>query len=81
MHIEGLPAETVTLAIVMDDLDHPIQPGFNHWVAWNIAPASIIPGGLPQGAVVNEPIYIEQGIAYTLYLLSYPIILFHSSHH
>ena len=64
LHIEGLPAETVSLAIVMDDLDHPIQPGFNHWVAWNIAPSNIIPGGLPQGAVVNEPIYIEQGIAY-----------------
>ena len=27
LHIEGLPAETVSLAIVMDDLDHPIQPG------------------------------------------------------
>ena len=64
LHIEGLPAETVTLAIVMDDLDHPIQPGFNHWVAWNIAPVSKIPGGLPQGAVVDEPIHIEQGIAY-----------------
>lgn len=64
LYIEGLPSETVSLAIVMDDLDHPIQPGFNHWVAWNIAPSNIIPGGLPQGAVVNEPIYIEQGIAY-----------------
>ncbi len=64
LHIEGLPAETVTLAIVMDDLDHPIQPGFNHWVAWNITPVSKIPGGLPQGAVVDEPIHIEQGIAY-----------------
>ena len=61
---EALPAETVTLAIIMDDLDHPIQPGFNHWVAWNIPPISKIPGGLPKGAVVNEPIHIEQGIAY-----------------
>ena len=43
LHIEGLPAETVTLAIVMDDLDHPIQPGFNHWVAWNITPVNRIP--------------------------------------
>lgn len=48
----------------MDDLDHPIQPGFNHWVAWNISPVSKIPGGLPQGAVIDEPIHIEQGIAY-----------------
>ena len=64
LYIEGLPSETVSLAIVMDDLDHSIQPGFNHWVAWNIPPISKIPGGLPKGAVVNEPIHIEQGIAY-----------------
>lgn len=64
LDIEGLPAETVTLAIIMDDLDHPIQPGFNHWVAWNITPVNRIPCGLPQGAVVDEPIHIEQGIAY-----------------
>ncbi len=64
LHIEGIPAETVTLAVVMDDLDHPIWPGFNHWVAWNITPADILPGGLPQGAVAEEPIHLEQGIAY-----------------
>ena len=64
LYIEGVPAETITLAIVMDDLDHPIQHGFNHWVAWNITPVSKIPGGLSQGAVVDEPIHIEQGIAY-----------------
>lgn len=64
LHIEGIPAETVTLAVVMDDLDHPIQPGFNHWLAWNIASACVIPGELPKGAVVEEPIHMEQGIAY-----------------
>lgn len=64
LHVEGLPDETVTLAIVLDDLDHPIQPRFNHWIAWNISPANIIPGGLPKGAVLEKPIYIEQGVAY-----------------
>ncbi|MGN0114075.1 MAG: YbhB/YbcL family Raf kinase inhibitor-like protein [Acutalibacteraceae bacterium] len=64
LYIEGLPDETVSLAIVMDDLDHPIQPGFNHWVAWNIPPIKKIPGALPKGAVVDEPIHIEQGVAY-----------------
>ena len=64
LYIEGLPAETVSLAIVMDDLDHPIQPGFNHWVAWNIPPINKIPGGLPKGAAIDEPIHIEQGVAY-----------------
>ena len=64
IYIEGIPVGTVTLAIIMDDLDHPIQPGFNHWVAWNIPPINRIPGGLPKGAVADEPIHIEQGIAY-----------------
>lgn len=64
LYIEGLPSDTVSLAIVMDDLDHPIQPGFNHWVAWNIPPIGIIPRELPKGAVIDEPIHIEQGIAY-----------------
>ena len=64
LRIEGIPAGTAALAVVMDDLDHPIQPGFNHWVAWNIPPADVIPRGLPKGPVAEEPIHVEQGIAY-----------------
>ena len=56
--------DTVTLAITFDDLDYPIQPGFNHWVAWNISPAVIIQNRLPNGFIVEDPIHIEQGIAY-----------------
>lgn len=64
LHIEGIPAEAVSLAVILDDLGHPIQPGFNHWTAWNIPPVSTIPRNLPAGAVVEEPIHIEQGAAY-----------------
>lgn len=62
--IEDIPDDTVTLAVVMDDLDHPLTPGFNHWVAWNITPCNRIPGALPKGKVVENPIYLEQGIGY-----------------
>ena len=62
--IEGLPKETVSIAITMDDLDHPIKPGFNHWIAWNIEPVCRIPGNLPKGAMIDEPIYAEQGLGY-----------------
>lgn len=62
--VEGIPEEAAALAIVMDDLDHPIWPGFNHWVAWNVEPVSMIPSGLPQGANIEKPIHIEQGTAY-----------------
>ena len=62
--IENIPDGTASLAIILDDLDHPIKPGFNHWIAWNILPNGKIPGGLPKGAVVDKPIHIEQGVGY-----------------
>lgn len=67
LHIIGIPEGTVTLAVTMDDLDHPIQPGFNHWTAWNLPPVSVIPGELPKGAAVENPIHIEQGTAYGIH--------------
>ena len=63
-HIEYIPDGTITLAIIMDDLDHPIRPGFNHWIAWNISPNNQIPGALPKGEIIEKPIYMEQGIGY-----------------
>ena len=62
--IEDAPSNASSLAIVMDDLDHPVSPGFNHWIAWNISPADHIPGALPKGALVEDPIHIEQGVGY-----------------
>lgn len=62
--IDEIPEGTVTLALVMDDLDHPIIPGFNHWVAWNLPPNKKIPGGVPKGTILDNPIHIEQGIGY-----------------
>lgn len=64
LKICGLPEETVSLVVVFDDLDHPISPGFNHWVGWNIDPVEIIPGGIPKGPKIDKPIHIEQGVAY-----------------
>ena len=63
-HIEGMDEKAETMIITLDDLGHPLEPGYNHWIAWNIAPAECIPGSIPKGSVVEKPIYIEQGIAY-----------------
>jgi Raf kinase inhibitor-like YbhB/YbcL family protein len=41
----GVPARTVSLALVVDDLDAP-GGGFTHWLAWGIDPAA---GGLGEG--------------------------------
>lgn len=64
IQIDGLDAAAVSMAITLDDLGHPIQPGYNHWVAWNIPPAKVLPAHLPKGAVCEQPIHIEQGLAY-----------------
>ena len=63
-HIEGIAPKAETMVITLDDLGHPLEPGYNHWVAWNIKPADCIPGGIPKGSVIETPIHIEQGIAY-----------------
>jgi hypothetical protein len=36
--IEGVPSNTVSLAIIMHDPDAPMPGGFTHWVAWNLPP-------------------------------------------
>ena len=64
IHIDDIDAGAVSLAITLDDLGHPIRPGYNHWVAWNIPPASVLPEHLPKGAVVELPFHMEQGLAY-----------------
>ena len=38
-HIEGIAPKAETMVITLDDLGHPLEPGYNHWVAWNIKPA------------------------------------------
>ncbi len=47
-----LSEKAQSIAIVMDDLNHPIGT-FNHWVIWNI-PASFttVPEGVPKGETV-----------------------------
>lgn len=64
LHLSKLDARAVTLAITLDDIDHPLFPNYNHWVAWNLPPVAVLPENLPRGAVVEQPIHIEQGAAY-----------------
>ena len=64
LHIDDIAENAVSMVITLDDLGHPIQPGYNHWVAWNIPTMSILPGHLPKGAVIEQPFHMEQGLAY-----------------
>jgi Raf kinase inhibitor-like YbhB/YbcL family protein len=46
--IEDLPPDTVSLALIMDDPDAPAGT-WDHWIAYDIAPASVIPEGAEPG--------------------------------
>lgn len=54
LELDTIDADAKTIAITMDDLDHPLGT-YNHWVIWNI-PASFgnIPEGIPKEEVVNS---------------------------
>lgn len=62
--IENLPEETVSLAIVLDDLDVPLQKSFTHWLIWNIPKTDTVPEGIPHGTEIRHPFPACQGNAW-----------------
>ncbi|MTI69291.1 MAG: YbhB/YbcL family Raf kinase inhibitor-like protein [Firmicutes bacterium] len=49
--IDKIDPKAKTIAIIMDDLDHPLGV-YNHWVIWNIpAKYNVIPEGIPKKEV------------------------------
>lgn len=55
--IKNLSSQAKTIAITLEDLDHPIKD-FTHWVIWNIPAAEIIK------EAISSDENIKQGIAY-----------------
>ncbi len=49
LHINNLPKETKTMAVIMHDPDAPKKGGFTHWVVWNIEPMMNIPENFKGG--------------------------------
>jgi len=49
LKLGSLDPEAKTIAVIMDDLDHPVGM-YNHWLIWNIpAEYDEIPEGIPKG--------------------------------
>lgn len=61
--LTGLGKDAVSIAIIMNDMSHPI-PAYNHWVIWNIPATSVIPGNIPHGEQVNSIGGAVQGLGY-----------------
>lgn len=80
LHIENIAAGAVSMAITLDDLGHPIHPGYNHWLAWNLPPVQVIPCALPKGAVNEQPFHFDQGIAYGMHCYRGPKPPFNWNH-
>ena len=49
--LENLSPEAKTLAVVLEDLSHPIKE-FTHWVIWNLPAGDTIPAAIPAGGRV-----------------------------
>lgn len=64
LHITPICDNSVSIAIIMDDLDIPFIKGYNHWTIWNIPVMEQIPENIPYGAVVESFCSARQGVGY-----------------
>ena len=68
--LENLSPEAVTLAVVLEDMSHPIK-GFTHWLVWNLPAADRIPGAIPAGRTAPG-LGAVQGTAYGIHRYAGP---------
>lgn len=51
LRLSALDEKAQSIAVIMNDLGHPVR-GYNHWLIWNLPPASVLPGDIPHGEAV-----------------------------
>ena len=69
--LENLSPEAKTLAVILEDLSHPIK-NFTHWVIWNIPAASRIGPSVPAGKTVPSLGGAKQGLGYGIHRYAGP---------
>ncbi|MEX2804599.1 YbhB/YbcL family Raf kinase inhibitor-like protein [Streptococcus sp. H31] len=63
-HLKNLDPQAETLALTLEDLNHPLKKEFTHWLIWDIPARAAIPSGIPKGKTVAELGHAKQGLAY-----------------
>lgn len=69
-----------SIAIIMDDIKHPIFKVFNHWVIWNLPVMREIPESIPHGRILSDLGDAMQGIGYGRHTYRGPKPPFNTSH-
>lgn len=64
MQLSELDSDVVSLAVIMDDIDHPLMGVYNHWIIWNLPVQQVIPAAIPHGPSVPELSGASQGVGY-----------------
>ena len=63
LNLQNLAENAKSIAIIMNDLGHPI-PEYNHWIVWNIPCTKTIPAKIPHGKTVENLSGAIQGRGY-----------------
>lgn len=50
--LQNISEKAQSIAIIMDDIDHPLFPSYNHWIIWNVPIMNSIPGNIPPGKIL-----------------------------
>ena len=70
--IKNLSPCAKTLAIILEDIKHPLFKNFTHWLIWNIPAGKKIEGAIPGGKIIPSLGNARQGIGYGLYRYAGP---------
>lgn len=70
--IKNLSPCAKTLAIILEDIKHPLFKNFTHWLIWNIPASEKIEGAIPGGKIISSLGNARQGIGYGVYKYAGP---------
>jgi len=62
--IKNLSPLAKTIAITLEDIQHPLFKNFTHWLIWNISATKKITGAIPGGKIAPSLGNARQGICY-----------------